>query len=252
MRKKMFESLAYSTFFCIFAPSLVIQLIMKNVKNIGLLTVAMAALIGLSSCAKDFESDINDLNTKYTNIEQRVTNLETQEKQLNTDLSALSKLATAVESGFYVTAVKTTDEGYELTLNNGHKIVLQNGPDKTLSFAPYISMTVINNVHYWTVNGMLVTDQNGMPIPATGKTPIVRYNTTINQWTISVDGGMTFQNLNVFASIVINDEVLLQVINNYISQNSTTLISQEMLFQIRLRSRHERTARRDRCHRQQR
>ena len=205
---------------------------MKIFKNFGMLPVILAIPMLLVSCAKDFQDEIDDLNNKYSTMNQRVTNLESQVEKMNNELNTLSALAKAVESGFYVTGVKTNGDSYELTLNNGQKIVLQNGPDKTMTAAPYISMSAIGDVHYWTVNGMLITDKDGKPIPATGSTPVVKYDTTKNQWVISVDGGKTFQNMSVFASIVINDEVLLQVINTYISQNSTTLISQEMLFQI--------------------
>ena len=206
--------------------------IMKHYKNFALLTLVIGTFLGLTSCAKDFQDDIDDLNNKYTSIFQRVEKLETQVATMNSQLTQLSVLATAVENGFYVTNVKTTADGYELTLGNGHIIVLQNGPDNTLAPAPYISITIINGVHYWTLNGMLITDSNGLPLRATGQTPIIRYNTVIQQWTISIDGGQTFQNVNVYASIVINNDVLMQVINNYVRQNSTTLISQDVLYQI--------------------
>ena len=205
---------------------------MKNKKFLVLLTLALTALVGLSSCGKDYDGDISELNTKYAGLDQRVTKLEEQVKTMNSQLSQLSVLTKAVESGFYVTQVKTTTDGYELTLSNGKIIVLQNGPGNTVTPAPYISMVLINNIYYWTVNGMLITGSDGKPIPASGQTPVVRYNTTINQWTISVDGGLTFQNMNVFSSIVINDEVLLQIINTFISQHNTTIFNQEMLFQI--------------------
>lgn len=205
---------------------------MKHYKNLGLLTFVMAAILGLSSCAKDFQDDINALNEKYTSIDQRVGKLETQVATMNSQMTQLSVLATAVENGFYVTEVKTTTDGYELTLNNGSVIILQQGPNNTLAPAPYISMTVINGIHYWTLNGMLITDGDGRPMRASGQAPVVRYNTVIQQWTISIDGGLTFQNLNVYASIVINDDILLQVINNYVSQHTNTLISQDVLYQI--------------------
>lgn len=205
---------------------------MKTFKIFGLMTMMTAVLFGLSACTKDFQDDIDNLNEKYNRIDSRVKTLEEQAVSMNKQLNQLSVLATAVESGFYVTQVKTTDDGYELTLNNGRVFALQNGPGSTTAAAPYISMTRLNGAYYWTVNGMLITDASGRPMPATGQTPIVHYNTNTEQWTVSVDGGMTYQNLNVYASIVINDEVLLQVVNNYISQNTTTIISQELLFQI--------------------
>ncbi len=205
---------------------------MKAKQLISVLLVAVATLTGYSSCSKDYDGDISDLNTKYSTLDQRVTKIEDQVNTMNQQLTQLSVLATAVENGFYVTQVKTTLDGYELTLSNGKTIILQNGPDNTVAPAPYISMTLINNIHYWTVNGMLIIDSDGRPIPATGQTPVLRYNTTVNRWTISVDGGITFKDLNVFASITINNDVLLQVINNFISQHNTTIFSQEMLYQI--------------------
>ena len=196
-----------------------------------LTTAALSTLV--VSCAKDFQDDIDDLNSKYTNIEKRVETLETQVKQINTDLQNLKVLSTAVEQGFYITEVKKTSYTYELTLSNGYKIVLNEGPNNTLIFAPSISMTLISGIYYWTVNGMLVIGPDGKPMPAsTGVTPIVRYDVITQQWIISIDNGITFQNVTLFASFTINDEVLLQIINNYISKNSTTIISQDILFQI--------------------
>ena len=206
---------------------------MKHLRIFGLTTMVLAALAVVSSCGKNFQKDIDDLNQKYESLDGRVSKLEEQVAGFNDQLKTLSVLATAAESGFYITQVRNfTDGSYELTFNNGYVITLQTGPGKNLVAAPYISMTLINEVYYWTVNGMLILDASGLPIPATGPTPEVRYNSTTEQWTISVDGGMTFLELNVFSSIVINDDVLLQVINNYISSSTTSIITNEVLFQV--------------------
>ena len=133
---------------------------MRTIKNFGLMALAMAAMMVVASCGKDFQDDIDDLNNKYTKIDQRVTTLEMQTNTMNTQLTQLSVLATAVKEGFYITQVKTITEGYELTLSNGKVIVLQNGPGKSLTPAPCISMTVIGGIYYWTINGMLITDAN--------------------------------------------------------------------------------------------
>ena len=205
---------------------------MKHSKHFALLLATVALSFLAVSCSKDFQDDIDDLNSKYTQLDQRVKDLETQVSKINSDLSTLSVLATAVENGFYITSVKTTANGYELTLSNGHVIVLMNGPSNTLMPAPAISMTLINGIYYWTLNGMLITGDDGRLLPANGQTPVVKYDSVTLQWLISLDGGVTFQSVNVYASIVINDEVLLQVLNTYVSQHSTTLISQDILFQI--------------------
>ncbi|MBO4476057.1 MAG: hypothetical protein J5737_05010 [Bacteroidales bacterium] len=192
---------------------------------------ALAAVV-VSACGKNFQEEIDSLNDKYSKIEERVNKLEEQVSGINGQLEKLSVLATAAQTGMYVTQVKTSGDRYELTLSNGRVIVLQEGPSGTLASSPNISMVNIGGSFYWTVNGMMLTDANGLPMPATGPTPVVQYNKNTRQWVVSVDGGMTFQSLNVYASITINDEILLQVINNYVSSHSTTLISNEVLFQV--------------------
>ena len=204
---------------------------MRKLHHIVLLLLAALPVL-LSSCGDDYRRDIDLLNEQHSSIEKRVSNLETQVSQMNTQLGQLSVLANAAEQGFYVTAVKTMDNGYELTLSNGSIIVLQNGANKTLVPMPSINMTQLSGFYYWTLNGQLILGDNGQPIRSTGLTPIVKYDYTTQQWVVSIDGGSTFRDVNVIASLVINDTVLLQVINTYISKYKTTLISQEVLYQI--------------------
>ena len=201
---------------------------MKHLRNMLLLL----AVVALFSCGEDFQGDIDRLNGQYTDIDQRVSKLETQVTAINTQLTQLSVLANAVEQNFYITKVKTTSDGYELTLSNGNVIVLQKGVDNTLMPTPSISMTQLNGFFYWTLNGMLLTDGGGQPIRTRGLAPVVKYDFISQHWVISVDGGITFQDVNVMTSVVINDEILLQIINNYIEQHSSTLISQDVLYQI--------------------
>ena len=170
--------------------------------------------------------------TKATNIKNRVSNLEALMAQMNTKLSKVSALADAVEKGLYITQVKTTADGYELTLSNGKIIILQNTSDNWLVPTPAVSMTQISGLYYWTLNGLLFTDSDGKPVRSSGKAPIVKYDYTLMQWVISIDGGVTFTNVNEMTGIIINDTVLMQIINDYVKRNSSTIITQQMLFQI--------------------
>ena len=194
------------------------------------LTVMTAVL--LTSCGKDFQPDIDRLNNTHAGLEQRVTDLQTQVGTLNTRLDQIADLSEAVEKGLYITAVATTPDGYELTLNDGHKILLNDGQDNALMSMPAISMTQISGLYYWSVSGMLLTDAAGNPIRTSSLTPIVKYDYTTLQWLISIDGGTTFTNVNELVSVVINDTVLLEIINSYVRTHHETLITQEMLFQI--------------------
>ena len=69
-----------------------------------MLLIALSAF--LSSCGDDYQGDIDKLNGQYTSIDKRVSTLETQVGSMNTQLTQLSVLATAVEQGFYITQVK--------------------------------------------------------------------------------------------------------------------------------------------------
>ena len=91
---------------------------MKKLRNYVLLLASCTVVLGTMSCGEDFSGDIDDLKEQVTKIDLRVTNLETQVNKMNSDLEKLSVLTSAVESGFYVTEARTTDDGYELTLSN--------------------------------------------------------------------------------------------------------------------------------------
>ena len=204
---------------------------MRHIHNIVLILATAAATL-LSSCGKDFKDDIDSLNARHAGIETRVSNLEALVAQMNTKISKVSALADAVEKGLYITQVKTTADGYELTLSNGKIIILQNTSDNWLVPTPAVSMTQISGLYYWTLNGLLFTDSDGKPVRSSGKAPIVKYDYTLMQWVISIDGGVTFTNVNEMTGIIINDTVLMQIINDYVKRNSSTIITQQMLFQI--------------------
>ena len=194
--------------------------------------VALTAVLLLTACGQDYTSDIEALNDRQTSIDKRVETLEILMRSVNNNLTQLSVLTTAVEKGFYITEVTTTADGYELKLNNGHTFIWQKGPDNTLVPLPAVSITKISGFYFWTLNGQLLTDGNGRPLRTSEVTPVVKYDYVNMQWLVSVDGGVTFSNVNIFASTIINNTVLLEVINNYIREHSTTLISEDVLFQI--------------------
>lgn len=205
---------------------------MRHIRNLTFLLPLMMLSAFLASCAKDFQGDIDKLNTTYTSIEQRAGNLETQLNTVNTQLQSLSVLSAAVEQGFYITAVKSTADGYELTLSNGRIVSLLTTPSGTLTPMPALSMTQINGLFFWTLNGVLFTDNNGNPIRSTGQTPVLKYDYTINQWVVSIDGGATFSDISTYASLFINDEVLMQVINSFATSHNATLFNKQLLYQI--------------------
>ena len=205
---------------------------MKHCHHIFMFLAATLVSVLLSSCGKDFQNDIDELNATHASLDQRVGSLETKAAKLNSQLQQLSVLTDAVEQNFYITNVTTTSKGYELTFSNGKTIELQLTPDGLLTTAPAVSMTQIGGLYYWTVNGQLLTGTDGNPIRSTVNTPIVKYDYEQQQWLISVNGGATFQNVSSYVSIFVNENVLIEIINKHVAQHSTTLFSQQILYQI--------------------
>ena len=192
----------------------------------------MAVALALSSCFKEQEESLAGLTDKFSALEERVSALENSISRINTDLDGLSVLAAAVEQNFYISDVKNSPDGYVLTFSNGSKIILLSTSDKTLIPMPTISMTQISGLYYWTLNGFLLNDADGNPLRSSGLTPLVKYDYETQQYLISIDGGVTFESISRYSSLVINDTILMQVINSYFAQNSTTLVSKQMLFQV--------------------
>lgn len=205
---------------------------MKRITN-ALLLLATTATLMFTSCGKDYDSDISSLNTKFDGLDKRVSTLESQATKINSDLEKLSVLATAVENKFYITEVKTTSDGYELTLSNGRKIALQNGSNNTLttSTAPNVSMTSLNGKYYWTIDGMLIPGSDGKPLQATGQAPLVKFNNVTSKWEISTNGGASYVEVTLIP-ISIDETVLLQVINEFIANNKNELFNEEVLYAI--------------------
>lgn len=205
---------------------------MKHLKTIMLLFAASAMTL-LISCGKDYDDDISGLKTDVADLKGRVSNLESQASKINSSLEKLSVLATAVEKNFYITEVKTTADGYELTLSNGRKITLQNGSDNSLGIAssPNITMIQLDGVYYWTIDGMLIPGTDGKPMQATGQAPKVRFNSVTNKWEISINGGVSYTEVNLMP-ISISNTILLQAINQFLEENKEDESIQLLLYDI--------------------
>ena len=201
-------------------------------KQLLLAAAVLLATATVTSCGEDFQSDIDSLNGRSAAVERRVAALETEMESLNGQLSQLSQLTAAIENNFYITEVGTTAGGYELKLSNGRVVTLDLTPDNWLIPTPALSLTRISGFYYWTLNGLLLTDGDGSPIRTSELTPVVKYDYKTQQWLVSVDGGVTYQSINIYSTMVLNNEVLAQVINAFVREHSDTLIRQETLFQI--------------------
>lgn len=136
-------------------------------------------VIVLSSC----KYNDDDLWNSVHGLEDRVAKLEEFCKQMNTNISSLQTLVTALQSNDYITGVTpiTNDGeiiGYTITFAKSNSITIYNGTDGkdgvdgedgTDAVTPTIGVKQDSDgVYYWTLNGEWLTDEHGNKIKAEG------------------------------------------------------------------------------------
>ena len=140
---------------------------------------ALLAVIAFTSC----KYDDDDIWNSVHGLEDRVAKLEELCKQMNTNISSLQTIVTALQSNDYVTGVTPIIQdgkeiGYTITFSKSNPITIyhgkdgQNGEDGTNGkdgVTPTIGVKQdADGVYYWTLDGDWLTDEQGNKIKAEG------------------------------------------------------------------------------------
>lgn len=166
-----------------------INLTMKKLFVLAALSIAAI----LPSCSDDY--DDTALRGRVDDLEDRVEQLETLCRQLNSDISSLHTLVTALQQNDYVTGVVPVVSGgetvgYTITFTKSDPITIYHGKDGENGHTPVIGVELVNDVYYWTLDGAPLTDSaTGARIPASasdGMTPQLRIEE--GYWQLSYDG----------------------------------------------------------------
>ena len=167
---------------------------------------ALFAVVALTSC----KYDDDDLWNSVHGLENRVAKLEELCKQMNTNISSLQTIVTALQNNVYVTGttplMKDGKEiGYTITFSKGNPITIyhgKDGQDGEDGITPTISVKKdTDGVYYWTLNGEFIMVDGGK-IQAEGKDGINGTNGTTPQfkiendyWFVSYDNGANWTQL---------------------------------------------------------
>ena len=167
---------------------------------------ALFAVVALTSC----KYDDDDLWNSVHGLENRVAKLEELCKQMNTNISSLQTIVTALQNNVYVTGttplMKDGKEiGYTITFSKGNPITIyhgKDGQDGEDGITPTISVKKdTDGVYYWTLNGEFIV-VNGGKIKAEGKDGTNGTNGTTPQfkiendyWFVSYDNGTNWTQL---------------------------------------------------------
>ena len=175
--------------------------------------------------------DDSKLWESVEDLDARVKTLETLCTEMNTNLSALTTLVSAMSVGDYVVSVSPlkNDEGVEI----GYRIIFKesgvvdlyhgadgkdgvdgtdgtdgtngtDGKDGQDGETPVIGAQVgEDGIYYWTLNGEFVVDAEGNKIPLTAPAPKVKVEE--EKWFVSYDNGKTWLELGPAVTVGIKD-----------------------------------------------
>lgn len=130
-----------------------------------------------SGCSDKY--DDSALTGRVDDLESRVEKLEELCRQMNTNISSLQTLVTALQNSDYITAVTPVTSGgqtigYTMTFKHALPITIyhgtngKDGQDGRNGTTPVIGVVPYNGVYYWTLNGTWLTDTSGNKIKAEG------------------------------------------------------------------------------------
>ena len=185
-----------------------------------------AAVLLLTSCR---EYDDSELIGRVDNLEERVARLETLCNQMNTNITSLQTIVSALQQNDYITSVTPITEGdatigYTITFTKSAPITIyhgkngkdgENGKDGTDGkdgvdgkdgYTPVIGVRQdTDGIYYWTLDGEWLLDADGNKIKAVGVdgkdgadgkdgiTPQLKIED--DYWYISYDNGATWTQL---------------------------------------------------------
>uniref|UniRef100_UPI0040563609 PL29 family lyase N-terminal domain-containing protein n=1 Tax=Alistipes sp. TaxID=1872444 RepID=UPI0040563609 len=139
--------------------------------------MAMAAL--MVSCGDDY--DDSALVGRVDDLEDRVEELEKLCREMNTNISSLQSIVTALQGNDYITGVSPITEGgetigYTISFAKGESITIyhgqdgKDGQDGEDGVSPVLGVKQhTDGLYYWTINGEWVKDAEGNMIKAEGQ-----------------------------------------------------------------------------------
>lgn len=173
--------------------------------------VLISSILAFTSC----KYNDDDLWDSIQGLENRVEKLEELCSQINTNISSLQTLVTALQDNNYITDITSIikdnrEIGYTITFSKGNSIAIyhgKDGQDGDDGETPIIGVKQdTDGLYYWTLNGEWLTDQaTGVKIKAqgidgqdgsageSGITPKLKIEN--GYWFISYDNGESWEQL---------------------------------------------------------
>ena len=154
-----------------------------------LLSLVIATSLALTSCQfndSDIWDKFGEVEESIRDHEQRITTLEELCMRMNTNISALQTIVTALQNNDYVTSIIPVQKdgtviGYTITFTKSQPITIYhgtngkdgvdgtNGEDGKDGYTPQIGVAQhTDGAYYWTIDGEWLLDDKGNKIKAVG------------------------------------------------------------------------------------
>ena len=170
----------------------------------------LTGILFFYSCAdlSEYESDID-------NIKVQLEQLKKDCAKINDRIVSMQALAAQIKARESITGVsELLDQngkvtGYVITFKNADTITINlpeedDAPSVEAPSEVLISIKEDSDGLWWTLNGEYVLDGQGERLPASlgGQTPLLKIENDV--WLVSVDGGKTWESLEVTSSEVVS------------------------------------------------
>lgn len=145
-------------------------------KLFKLLLAAVVASLAVACSTQELDG----VNERLNNLESCVSELERLCKEMNTNISSLQGIVTAMQSGDYITSVTPITSGdktigYTISFAKGQPITIYHGEDGAdgkdgaNGHTPVIGVKQdTDGIWHWTLDGQWLLDDNGQKIKAVG------------------------------------------------------------------------------------
>lgn len=201
-------------------------------KSIWIVLATVLVALVSAGCAKEF--DDSEIWGKISDLDQRLTALEQTVKTLNEKtIPGLQTIIDALVEKDPVVSVTKTDDGALITFYSGKTAVVpidKGDPGES----PVMGVKLVDGVYCWTVNGELIKDADGKPVPVNGKdgaNPFFRTNDGALEYSIDGENWVPVPAVGTPTAVVTVDETDDSVI---ITSGSTTIVlSKELPFSIK-------------------
>ncbi|MBP5505816.1 MAG: hypothetical protein J6X89_06925 [Bacteroidales bacterium] len=156
-------------------------------RKVTLLILAAALFVGIS-CVPN----LDEINSRLDALEKAVAELNS----LNTTVNGFSTAIKALESNVAVTSVRKNADGYTINFSDGTSATISNGKDGNAGpkgdkgdkgDTPQVGFKNVDGVLVWTVNGEVIKDPDGNPVPASASVPEFKFED--GTWYCRANGG---------------------------------------------------------------